>query len=43
LVEVEINFDKEADIETIIAMGFEAGFTSALGNLDALLAGPNRS
>jgi uncharacterized protein YndB with AHSA1/START domain len=38
-VEVEISFTKEADMEKIIAMGFEAGFTSALGNLDELLAG----
>jgi uncharacterized protein YndB with AHSA1/START domain len=37
-VKVEIHFDKEADIEQIIAMGFEAGFTAALGNLDELLA-----
>jgi uncharacterized protein YndB with AHSA1/START domain len=38
LVEVEISFTKEADMEQIIAMGFEAGFTAALGNLDELLA-----
>jgi uncharacterized protein YndB with AHSA1/START domain len=38
LVEVEISFDKEADMEKIIAMGFEAGFTAALNNLDELLA-----
>ncbi len=38
LVEVEISFSKEADMEKIIAMGFEAGFTAALGNLDELLA-----
>jgi hypothetical protein len=38
LVEVEISFTNEADIEKIIAMGFEAGFTAALGNLDELLA-----
>jgi uncharacterized protein YndB with AHSA1/START domain len=38
LVEVEISFNREVDMEQIIAMGFEAGFTSALGNLDELLA-----
>jgi uncharacterized protein YndB with AHSA1/START domain len=38
LVEVEISFTNEADMEKIIAMGFEAGFTAALGNLDELLA-----
>jgi uncharacterized protein YndB with AHSA1/START domain len=38
LVEVEISFDREADMEKLIAMGFEAGFTAALGNLDELLA-----
>jgi uncharacterized protein YndB with AHSA1/START domain len=37
LVEVEISFDKEADMEKIIAMGFEAGFSAALNNLDELL------
>lgn len=38
LVEVEISFLNESDMEKIIAMGFEAGFTAALGNLDELLA-----
>ncbi len=37
LVDVEISFTQEADMEKIIAMGFEAGFTMALGNLDELL------
>ncbi len=37
-IEVEINFDTEADLEKILEMGFEEGFTSALGNLDELLA-----
>jgi len=37
-VEVEIKFDTEADLEKILEMGFEEGFTSALGNLDELLA-----
>ena len=36
-VEVTITFDKDADMEKIITMGFEAGFTMALGNLDELL------
>jgi uncharacterized protein YndB with AHSA1/START domain len=36
-VEVTITFDKEADLEKIIEMGFEGGFTMALGNLDAVL------
>lgn len=31
---VEVTFAKESDIKTIIEMGFEAGFTSALENLD---------
>lgn len=35
---IEISFDSEADLEKIIAMGFEAGFTMALGNLDEVLA-----
>lgn len=41
LVEVEISFTAEADMEKIIAMGFEAGFTMGLGNLDELLKMPN--
>lgn len=36
-VEVEITFASEADMEKIIRMGFEAGFTAAHGNLDKLL------
>jgi uncharacterized protein YndB with AHSA1/START domain len=36
-VEVTITFDADADIEKILTMGFEAGFTMALGNLDELL------
>jgi uncharacterized protein YndB with AHSA1/START domain len=36
-VVVEITFNKEADLEKIIEMGFEAGFTAALSNLDELL------
>ena len=36
-VEVDLSFDNEADIKKIIEMGFEGGFTMALGNLDELL------
>ena len=36
-VKVEISFNKEGDIEKILALGFEQGFTAALGNLDELL------
>lgn len=37
-LEVEISFTEEKDLQQIIQMGFEAGFTAALGNLDELLA-----
>jgi hypothetical protein len=37
-VEVEINFTKEEDFKKIIEMGFEAGFSAALENLDELFA-----
>lgn len=37
-VEVEITFSSEADLEKILELGFEEGFTSAHGNLDELLA-----
>ena len=36
-VEVEITFAETADLERIIEMGFEAGFTAGLENLDELL------
>ena len=36
-VVVEISFKEEADIQKILEMGFEEGFTAALGNLDDLL------
>jgi uncharacterized protein YndB with AHSA1/START domain len=36
-VEVEITFAEKSDLEKIIEMGFEAGFTAALENLDELL------
>jgi len=37
-IRVEVAFSSEADLEKIVEMGFEEGFTSALGNLDELLA-----
>jgi len=37
-VSVEITFDKEADMEMIIGMGMQEGFTAALENLDQYLA-----
>ena len=36
-VEVEVTFDSQADMNKIIEMGFEVGFTAAHGNLDELL------
>src|ERR1700753_2244097 len=36
-LEVEISFDKEADLQRIVEMGFEAGFTMGLGQLGELL------
>jgi hypothetical protein len=38
MINVTISFDKEADLKTIVEMGFEAGFTMGLGNLDEVLA-----
>ena len=35
---IEIHFANEADFETIMTMGFEEGFTMALGNLDEYFA-----
>lgn len=37
-VTITIEFDKREDLEKIIEMGFEEGFTAALGNLDEVLA-----
>lgn len=37
-VVVEIAFENEAAMKIIVEMGFEEGFTSALGNLDEYLA-----
>ncbi len=36
-VVIEISFTKEADLKTIVDMGFESGFTAALGNLEEYL------
>lgn len=36
-VNVEITFDKAEDMEMIIQMGFEEGFTAGLNNLDEIL------
>jgi uncharacterized protein YndB with AHSA1/START domain len=36
-VTMEISFDKTADMEMILKMGFQEGFTAALGNLDRYL------
>lgn len=37
-VDIEITFASLADLEQIVSMGFEQGFTMALGNLDELFA-----
>ena len=37
-VEIEINFDSEADMEKIVEMGFKEGFAAAHNNLDELLS-----
>jgi len=37
IMNVEIDFDSLADLEKYIEMGFQEGFTMALGNLDELL------
>jgi uncharacterized protein YndB with AHSA1/START domain len=37
-VNIEITFDKEADMETLMQMGFQEGFTAGLDNLDAYLS-----
>jgi uncharacterized protein YndB with AHSA1/START domain len=36
-VTVQINFDSAKDLQTILDMGFEGGFTAGLNNLDELL------
>ena len=35
---VEISFDKEEDMQKILEMGLEQGFTMALNNLEEVLA-----
>ena len=40
-VTVIISFSSEEDMKRIVEMGFEVGFTAALGNLDELLAQEN--
>jgi uncharacterized protein YndB with AHSA1/START domain len=35
--DVKLSFESETALETILQMGFEGGFTMALGNLDELL------
>jgi len=37
VVNIEITFRNEADIEKIIELGFKEGFEAALGNLDEIL------
>ncbi|NCI46534.1 SRPBCC family protein [Sediminibacterium soli] len=37
-LDLEMRFNSETDLETIVQMGFKEGFTMALGNLDELLA-----
>ncbi len=36
-INVTISFDQEADLKTIVEMGFETGFSMGLSNLDELL------
>jgi uncharacterized protein YndB with AHSA1/START domain len=38
LVDIEISFDRLEDMEMLIKMGFQGGFTMGMGNLDELLA-----
>ena len=38
-IEVTLTFDNDADMQLLVSMGFEGGFTMALGNLDTLLQG----
>lgn len=37
VVSATLTFDSEADMQTIVGMGFEGGYTMALGNLEELL------
>ena len=36
-VTIDISFDRETDMEAILKMGFQEGFTMGLGNLDLYL------
>ena len=36
-VRIELSFDKEADLEMLLKMGFREGFTAGLNNLDEYL------
>jgi uncharacterized protein YndB with AHSA1/START domain len=38
MVSIEISYASLADLETIISMGFQEGFTSGMENLDAIFA-----
>ena len=38
IVQIEISYDSLADLEKYMELGFQEGFTSALGNLDELFA-----
>ena len=42
VVDVELTFPSEADLEKIVEMGFKEGFTAAHTNLDELLARNNQ-
>jgi PhnB protein len=37
-VRIEITFEKEADMDIVIKMGFQEGFTAGLSNLDHYLS-----
>ena len=37
IVDISISFNSEEDLKKIVEMGFETGFSMALGNLDELL------
>jgi uncharacterized protein YndB with AHSA1/START domain len=41
-VTVEITFASESDMNQLLTMGFEEGFTAALGNLDEVLSKSNK-
>lgn len=43
VVTIRIEYKTSAELEQIIGMGFEEGFTMSLGNLDALVTGTSHS